>query len=325
MRSSALVTGAAGFLGANLAFRLVDEGVETHLLIRPAANPWRLRKIGKAELHEIDLCDARAVDSLIRKVRPQRIYHLATHGAYSSQTDTQRMIDTNLSGTIHLLEACRRQKFLSFVCAGSSSEYGFQDHPPRETKALEPNSMYAVTKAAATHFCRYLARRESLPVAVLRLYSIYGPWEEPTRLMPTLVLHAMEGKLPPLVHPDTARDFVYVDDAVEAFLQTAHAQHLSPGEIFNLGSGRQVTLRRLVTLACRLFLVKEEPRWGEMPNRCWDTHSWVSQPEKIAKTLGWKATTDLRSGLRAMAEWFASDPERRSFYWQQIRNRTLPA
>jgi nucleoside-diphosphate-sugar epimerase len=325
MRPSVLVTGAAGFLGANLALRLIDEGVATHLVIRPGSDPWRLKKIDRTELHETDLREGQAVERLVRKVRPQRIFHLAAHGAYSSQTDVHCMVDTNVTGTIHLLEACRRQGFRSFIVAGSSSEYGFQDHPPGEEEALNPNSAYAVTKAAATHYCRHMACRHSLPVFILRLYSIYGPWEEPTRLMPTLVLHAMEDKLPPLVHPDTARDFVFVDDAVEAFLQTARADRLTPGEIFNLGSGLQVTLQELVTLTRRWFSVKAEPRWKDMPNRSWDTCCWVSQSAKIRTTLGWEAKTNLRQGLQLLADWLASDSERKDFYWQRIRNQPSPS
>src|SRR6185436_2537188 len=115
------------------------------------------------------------------------------------------------------VQAGLRVGFEAFVNAGSSSEYGFKDHAPAETEWLEPNSDYAVTKAAATLYCRQVAVSGRLPLCTLRLYSIYGPYEEPTRLIPTLILHGTEGALPALAAPDTARDYVHVDDASEAY------------------------------------------------------------------------------------------------------------
>jgi len=107
------------------------------------------------------------------------------------------------------------------LIAGSSSEYGVKDHAPAENEQLEPNSDYAVAKAAATLLASHLGRERGLPVATLRLYSVFGPFEEPDRFIPTLVVHALRGQLPPLVDPAIARDFVYLDDVVEAFLLTA--------------------------------------------------------------------------------------------------------
>jgi len=254
------------------------------------------------------------LESLIRKIKPDWIFHLAAHGAYSHQTDLIRMIGTNLSGTASLLEACRLTGFSAFVQAGSSSEYGYQDHPPSETERPEPNSPYAVTKLAATTYSRYLAGKYRLPVRILRLYSIYGPYEEPTRLMPTLVVRALEGHLPPLVNPDIARDFVYVDDASEAFWQVARSTDLSPGEILNVGSGRQTTMHELVALACELFRITEKPCWGSMADRGWDTTCWVSDPRKITNLLPWKARTSLRDGLLNFADWFRANPDQQLFY-----------
>src|SRR5262249_5612399 len=139
----------------------------------------------------------------------------------ATQTGIDRMMATNFMGCVNLLDACAEIGVESFVQTGSSSEYGYKDHPPAEDEALEPNSHYAVTKAAATHYCQFTARQHNLHAVTTRLYSIYGPWEEPTRLIPTLIIRGLKGNLPPLVSPRTARDFVYVDDAVEALLQVA--------------------------------------------------------------------------------------------------------
>src|SRR5262249_24369371 len=151
-------------------------------------------------LHEAPLEDPAAV---VRRVRPEWVFHLAAHGAYSSQTDVRQILQTNVLGTAALVEACLETGFEAFVDTGSSSEYGFTDHAPAEDEAPEPNSHYAVAKASATLFCRHTARSRHVHIPTLRLYSVYGPWEEPTRLIPTLLVRGLDGTLPPLVDPDT--------------------------------------------------------------------------------------------------------------------------
>src|SRR5438552_1027906 len=151
-----VVTGATGFVGANLARRLLRDGHELHLLVRPGYKPWRIDAIrADARLYEVRLEDASKVMSIVEKIRPDWIFHLAVHGAYSSQTDLHQMLLTNVHGTINLVRAGLKTGFEAFINTGSSSEYGFKDHPAAETEFLEPNSDYAVTKASATLFCRY--------------------------------------------------------------------------------------------------------------------------------------------------------------------------
>ena len=111
------------------------------------------------------------------------------------------MLAVNMLGTVNLLTACLEVGFTGFVHTGSSSEYGFKDHAPREDEYLEPNSDYAVTKAAATLYCRQIAVDRGVNVTTLRLYSAYGPWEEPTRLVPTLIAKGLGGEIPELVSP----------------------------------------------------------------------------------------------------------------------------
>ena len=209
----ALVTGAGGFVGANLAASLARAGHDVVAWTHPGSVTWRLDNLaGEIEVAPVELLDPDAVDAGVRAARPDWVFHLAAHGAYSWQRDPETIMQTNLVATVRLLAACQRHGFAAFVHAGSSSEYGFQDHAPREDELPEPNSDYAVMKASATLHCRFVAQRDDLHVVTLRLYSVYGPWEEPGRLMPTLVARGLEGRLPPLVSPDTPRDFVSVRD-----------------------------------------------------------------------------------------------------------------
>ena len=304
-----IITGASGFVGANLTRRLLYDGYETHLLLRPGYRPERINGIrSDVRIHEIHLNDLDTVNRTVSRIRPDWVFHLAAYGAYSWQTDLQQMTLTNIQSTMNLVTTCVKTGFEAFVNAGSSSEYGYKNHPPTETEFLEPNSYYAVTKAAATLFCRYTAQRENIPVTTLRLYSAYGPYEDPNRLMPTLIRRGLKKEFPPLVAPDTARDFVYIDDIVDAFLLAAGSRGRTPGAVYNVGTSIQTTIRQVVEVARQVLNISAEPKWGSMASRQWDTSCWVADNRLIRQDLGWTPRYSFEEGFRAMTKWFSDKP-----------------
>jgi nucleoside-diphosphate-sugar epimerase len=305
----ALVTGGEGFLGANLVRYLTAAGHEVIAISHPGGSSWRLAEVAsEVRLLELELRDSAAIERAVAATRPQWIFHLAAHGAYSWQTDLATMISVNIGGTAALLAAARASDVQAFVNTGSSSEYGLKRHAPREDDWLEPNSHYAVTKAAGSHLTA-LAAAEGLPAVTLRLYSIYGPWEDPGRLIPALVREATRGRLPSLVGPDTARDFVYVDDCCEALLRAAQlGARGGPGATLNVGSGTQTRLEELVELAREALGVTATPEWSTMERREWDTNVWVSDPRAALEQLGWRASTGLGDGLARTATWLRERP-----------------
>ncbi len=305
----ALVTGAAGFLGANLVRHLHAAGHEVIALTRSREAAWRLEEVvTEVRVLELDLHDTAAIGQVVANTEPQWVFHLAAHGAYSWQRDLEAMIAVNVAATAALLDAARAAGVQAFVNAGSSSEYGLKAHAPREDDWLEPNSHYAITKAAGSHLTA-LAVAEGLPAVTLRLYSIYGPWEDPGRLVPALVREATRGGLPSLVGPETARDFVYVDDCCEALLRAAErGAPAGPGATLNIGSGVQTRLKELVEVARGALGVAAEPQWGTMGQRGWDTNVWVSNPRAALELLDWKATTGIGDGLARTAAWLRERP-----------------
>jgi nucleoside-diphosphate-sugar epimerase len=305
----ALITGAAGFVGARLAERLTAAGIHAELLVRPGSDAWRLSSLrDEAPIHEVDLRDSAAVARAVRRSRAEAIFHLAAHGAYSWQEDPWAILETNLLGTLNLLQAGAATGFAAFVHAGSSSEYGFKNHAPSEGEALVPNSYYAVAKAASTMLGRYLAEQQGLNVTTLRLSSVYGPWEEPRRLVPTLIASGTKGRLPPLVSPDIARDFVHVDDVCDAFTAVASASRL-PCPVYNIGSGSQTTMREIVELARTQFAIAQEPEWGTHEPRGWDASVWVSDPRRALKEFGWHARIGLSDGFAQTVGWLRDRTE----------------
>ena len=305
-----LITGASGFVGNNLARFLLDRGHETHLLLRKGHAQWRLKDIlPDVRVHIADLSDPDAVAEAVKSARAEWIFHLAAHGAYSSQMDTETIVRTNIMGTVNLVQACLRTGFEVFVNTGSSSEYGFKDHAPSENEWLDPNSYYAVAKASATMFCRYTARTLGVRIPTLRLYSVYGPYEEPTRLMPALIVNGLEGRLPPLVNPKIARDFIYVDDVTAAYLSAATVESDDPGAVYNIGSGIQTSIAEVVEAARRTLGITTEPEWGSMKDRIWDTDTWVCDNRLAVEKLGWRPNDSFEKSFQKMVDWFRQNPE----------------
>jgi dolichol-phosphate mannosyltransferase len=228
------------------------------------------------------------------------------------------MTETNLLGCAALLDACAETGVEAFVQTGSSSEYGYKNRPAVEDEALAPNSHYAITKAAATQYVQFTARQRNLHAVTLRLYSIYGPYEEPTRLIPTLLALGFEGRLPPLVSPRTARDFVYVDEAVDAMIEVARQISLPRGAVYNVCSGQQSSLESVVLAARRILGVGPEPVWSSMQARSWDTDVWVGSPAAMESSTGWRTTVDLVEGLEKTVAWFRENPQWLRYYSRQI-------
>jgi dolichol-phosphate mannosyltransferase len=279
-------------VGANLVRRLLADGARVTALVRPGGDPWRLVGLG------VDV-----VEADVRESVPDGfglVYHLASHGQYSWQADETAIGETTVLGTRNALRAGAR-----VVVAGSSSEYGLKDHAPSEDELPAPNSAYAAAKAEAT------ALAVEQGAVVLRLYSAYGPWEEPDRLVPTLLGRALEGELPPLVSPRIARDFVHVDDVCEAFVTAA--RDAPAGRVYNVGSGRQTTIAEIVDVVRRLAGVETEPDWGSMPDRGWDTETWVANPERIREELGWEARIVLEEGLDRTLAWLRREAPRERY------------
>lgn len=303
------ITGATGFVGANLVEHLVQDGHDVYLLVREGYHSWRIEHLlPHCHIIYVNLLDRENLLSSIKQIRPDWIFHLAAYGAYSWQENLDVAIQTNYLSTVNLVEVCRDVGFEAFIHTGSSSEYGLKGYPPPEDDFIDPNSYYAVTKASATLFCRYTAQHFSLPIYILRLYSVYGFYEAPKRLIPTMILKGLQGALPPLVHPDVARDFIFTEDVNNAYTFIASSSKTLPfGSVYNVGTGKQVTLRDIVSLSKKVFSINDAPEWGSMKNRSWDTNIWVANNEKLV-LAGWSPKYDFQSGFMKTIGWFKRNP-----------------
>ena len=297
------VTGSTGFVGACLTRKLVAIGCEVHILVRPGAKLWRLRGIeDKLHIHLGDLNNAEHLRDVVSDIQPTIIYHLAVHGAYPTQNDADQIILTDVFGTWNLLKACSEVDYKVFINTGSSSEYGSKQSAMRESDLLEPNSYYAVAKSAQSLVCQHMARADRRPINTFRLFSVYGPYEESTRLVPTVIRRCLEGRALDMVSPDTARDFIHVDDVVAAYLQVGQL-NLQCGEVFNIGSGIQSNMREVVRAAMKATHSTVKVNWGSMPARNWDSETWFADISKVRRVLKWAPRISLSEGIGMTADW----------------------
>ena len=304
-----LVTGAGGFVGARLCRMLAEQRIEVHALTPPWSNTWRLDDARSIVRHVVDLRDETAVRDAVISVRPNVVYSLASHGAYPHQNDAKRIIETNVVGLTNLLLACDHIDYRLLVHTGSSSEYGRKREPMREDDELSPESVYGVAKATQSLLCQQWARAGGRPIVVFRLFSVYGPFEEPSRLVPRLLVSALEDRPIAMASPRTSRDFVFIDDVVEALLRIDELERAS-GTIVNLGTGVQTSLAEMVSTLERICGRPIRAAWHAMPDRPWDTDSWVANTDRLRQTLPWSPST-VHAGLERSMAWFKAN---RRFY-----------
>jgi nucleoside-diphosphate-sugar epimerase len=301
-----LVTGAAGFVGACLVRALLAEGQRVHLLLRPGSQSWRLAGLeGKYTAHPVDLRDAAAVRQAVRACRPEFIYHLAAHGAYPSQRDRSAILASNVLGAANLLDALDGQDYRMFVNVGSSSEYGHKDRPMSEDDVLEPRTDYGVAKAAATLLCQAEAIR-GRPVTTVRIFSAYGSWEDPTRLVPYVMGCCLRGEAPRLTAGSQPRDFIYVEDVI-TLLRTAARLPCASGQILHAGTGRQHNVRAMVQTIVEVCSGgRLTPLFGAEATRPDEPVCWVASIQKTTALTGWTPVHDLRCGVERTWAWFKS-------------------
>jgi len=299
-----LVTGAAGFVGAHVTRRLVKMGLQVHAIVSPQGELWRIEDLlPSLVMHRGDITDEAFVQQVIGEVKPDIIYHLAAHGAYPAHHDPKQMMMTNVLGTCNLLEALDKIPYKLFVNTGSSSEYGFKQSPMHEKDLPEPNSHYAVAKTAQTMLCQYIAQSKKKLIVTFRLFSVFGPYEEPTRLVPTIIRRTLQGEALKMVSPQTARDFIFVEDVVDAYLKVERLQESGAG-IYNIGTGHQTSLKEMTDIVLRLTKSQSQVHWNAMQARIWDTSIWVGDVRKAKELLGWQAKTSLEQGLVQTMEWY---------------------
>ena len=295
-----LVTGASGFIGDHLCRKLAATGADVHGTSRgPRADSDSLA------WHRVDLGESGAVDELIDAVRPEIVFHLASHVAGARDLELVALtFHANLASTVHLLSAVTRRGGLRrFVQVGSLEE-------PEPLAA--PSSPYAAAKMSASAYARMFHALYGTPVALARLFMVYGPAQNDLKkLIPYLILSLLEGRQPRLSSGTREVDWIYVDDVVDGLIQAATHEDrrgVEDSMSVDLGSGRLVSIRDVVRQLYGLLAPGVEPPFGSLGDRPMEQvrRARVDETEEL---LGWRPETSLEDGLRATVDWYRRELE----------------
>ncbi len=301
-----LITGASGFVGSNLLSTLLDEGIDTHLALRKESKLWRLDSV-KSALNEtrvyIPLSNTREWAEYIRDNRIDTVVHLATFGSYPNQIDKRLTISTNLFDSLSLLNACVESKVVRrFISAGSGSEYAVTNSYSFESSSLYSPNIYGRTKASFGLIGELLCEDTQVNFVHFRLFSIYGPFEEPSRIVPRLLTYGALKKFPPLSKPNVARDFTYVDDVID-ILMVAMKEKSKINGVFNVCASKSTKLEEIVRIVAEIYQIPHEPIWGKFQVRKFDSEDWTGSNSSAAESFGWSPKVDLELGLRKFRNW----------------------
>lgn len=302
-----LVTGADGFMGSHLTERLVNEGANVSAFIRSSsgANGYRIKNIdhlrGKVNIIAGDISIGESVN-LIRDNKPEIIFHLAAIAYVNySFSHPVEVMNTNVGGTLNVLEACRSLDLIRVVVQSSSEVYGTaltssidENHP------LNPTSPYAASKLAADRYAYSYWKTYGLPIAIIRPFNTYGP-RHTYDVIPRFIRLVLEEK-PPTIYGsgEQRRDFTYVSDMVRAILLMGSSPK-AVGEVVNFGTGKDVSIIEVAQKIIEIAGVHVKPLF--LAERMAEVNRLCCNYEKAKRLFGWEPQISIDEGLRRNIDW----------------------
>lgn len=289
-----LVTGASGFIGAHLCDRLIREGAEVHAVSRQdhtgdKSGPrwWRA-----------DLSETAAVRRLLGATQPEVIFHLAGYPVGSRDlTHVIPSFHFNLLSAVNLFTSASEIGCRRFLLAGSLEE------PQEGSPATVPSSPYAAAKWAASAYARMFHALYDFPVVILRIFMVYGPGQQDIKkLIPYVILSLLQGKAPKLSSGRREVDWIYVEDVIDGFLAAARCEG-GEGATVDIGSGRLVSIRKVVEQLVRLTDSKIEPQFGVLVDRPFEQVR-VADTAATRKLINWEPSIPVEKGLGLTVDWY---------------------
>jgi dTDP-glucose 4,6-dehydratase len=337
-----LVTGGAGFIGANLVRQILDETPHKVINLDKLTYAGNLASLGDFLTHpnhtfvQSDLCDPAAIDILFEKHAPDAVMHLAAESHVDRSIDgPEDFVQTNILGTYHLLQASLRyfrklsrekQFAFRFLHVSTDEVYGSlgtDDAGFSETTAYSPHSPYSASKASSDHLARAWHDTYGLPVLVTNCSNNYGPYQFPEKLIPVVILKCLRGEPIPIYGKgENIRDWLYVGDHCTA-LRTV-LEKGETGQTYNIGGNNEQANLSLVKAICSIL---DELHPGKQPYESLITFvadrpghdlRYAIDSTKIRTKLGWEPRETFETGFRKTIQWYLSNQE----WWQAILDGT---
>ncbi|OOF36440.1 dTDP-glucose 4,6-dehydratase [Rodentibacter heidelbergensis] len=327
-----LITGGAGFIGSAVIRHIIGNTQDSVINVDKLTYAGNLESLDSVEnnpryaFEQVDICDAKALARVFEQHEPDAVMHLAAESHVDRSIDgPAAFIETNIVGTYTLLEAARaywnglsneKKSVFRFLYVSTDEVYG--DLANKETLFTEnspykPSSPYSASKAASDHLVSAWYRTYGLPVVITHSSNNYGPYQYPEKLIPLMILNALEGKaLPVYGNGLQIRDWLFVEDNVKALYKTMTQGKI--GEIYNVGGHNEKTNIEVVHAICTL-LEELAPNKPKTVNKYEDLITYVKDrpghdvryaidATKIGRELGWKPQETFESGLRKTLEWY---------------------
>jgi len=308
-----LVTGGAGFIGSEFVRQAVKNGIETVVVdkLTYAGDLERLKEIeGSFGFYKADITNKEFIEHIFKAEKPDVVVHWAAESHVDrSILDATPFVNTNVKGTQVLLESARKTDVSLFINISTDEVYGElgKDGQFYENTPLNPNSPYSVSKASADMLGRAYYRTYGLPVITVRPSNNYGPWQYPEKLIPVVILKALNNEpIPVYGTGENIREWLFVTDCAEVIFKIIEGG--KPGEIYNVGSGEE---RRNVDVVKSILklLGKSEDLITFVKDRPGHDYRYSLNSEKIEKELGWKAKVKFEEGIERTVKWYLDNLE----------------
>jgi dTDP-glucose 4,6-dehydratase len=336
-----LVTGGMGFIGSNFIRFVLESNNDLKIFnvdkLTYAGNPENLKDIeekhpNQYKFYKIDICDFDAIDEIIRKNDMDYIINFAAESHVDRSINNPSLFcDTNISGTISLLNSAKKNKIKKYLQISTDEVYGslsFDDTPVNENHQLVPNSPYSASKASADLLVRAYYKSFNLPVNITRCSNNYGPYQFPEKLIPLLINNALNNKSLPIYGKGiNVRDWIHVKDHCKAILKVLLEGRI--GEIYNIGGDSEIANIELAKILLKL-LDKPKSLITFVKDRPGHDLRYAINHNKITNELNWKPEVDFEKGLKMTVDWYVSNKkwlenvinkEYLKFYETQYKNR----
>lgn len=299
-----LITGAAGFIGAELVRRALSGGHEVVALMRPGADRRRLLGVESGlRVAECDLSDPVAVTRTVAEARPELCVHLAWRGSPGVGREAEANVGA-LIASLQLVRALRAVGCRRFVATGTCFEYADMDTAHVEGEPAAPRDLYSLAKSASLTLCSELCRLGGISMAWPRVFYTYGPREDPRRLVSSVIVGLLEGRTVPTTAGAQIRDYLHVEDVAGAILAVALSPLTGP---VNVASGSPVSVRDVVDTLGRLIGRPELLRIGELAYRSNEPMTIKADVGMLRRSVGWHPRYSLSDGLRQTVEWWRAE------------------
>jgi nucleoside-diphosphate-sugar epimerase len=293
-----LITGAGGFVGAAIAKAAVAAGHDVVGLVRNDRS--RLAPVAdRISLQRFDLADAPAVAALLGSVRPDIVIHSAWEGVGGASRSGSIQLD-NIRTTVGLADAAIAAGARKFVGIGSQAEYGRYDRRIAETDLPQPTMLYGAAKLAANHLAAQRCREAGVSFAWLRLFSVYGPGDNPNWLIPSTAASLVRGIRPKCTAGTQKWDYLHIDDVADGVLAAALTERANG--VFNLSSGEPIAVRTIVEMLRDIAAPGLKLTFGEVPFGPDQIMHLEGDNSRLREATGWSVRVPLAEGLVRIVE-----------------------